>query len=141
MRRSLSAMPRCSCDPRSRMTASAAEAPLLGQHIPVATFSRGAGVLGIAPPAPKSNVSMRPQPKRPSKKCRPHSCQYVAGPHLYGIGLHSAEKEATQKKNQRTAKPLSRQGHKRCQKLYECVKVLTWHISMTYTTSQPTGTG
>ena len=55
-------------------------------------------MLGIASPAPKSNVSMHPQPKRPSKKCRPHSCQYVAGPHLYGIGLHSAEKEATQKR-------------------------------------------
>ena len=60
-------MPRCSCDPRSRMTASTAEAPLLGQRIPVAAFSRGAGVLGIAPPTPKSNASMRPQPKRPSK--------------------------------------------------------------------------
>lgn len=63
-------MPRCSCDPRSRMTASAAEAPLLGQHIPVAAFSRGAGVLGIAPPAPKSNVSMRPQPTQSSKTMR-----------------------------------------------------------------------
>lgn len=63
-------MPRCSCDPRSRMTASAAEAPLLGQHIPVAAFSRGAGVLGIAPPAPKSNASMRPQPTQSSKTMR-----------------------------------------------------------------------
>ena len=63
-------MPRCSCDPRSRMTASTAEAPLLGQRIPVAAFSRGAGVLGIAPPTPKSNASMRPQPKRPSKTMR-----------------------------------------------------------------------
>lgn len=52
------------------MTASAAEAPQLGQRIRVAAFSRGAGVLGIAPPAPKSNVSMRPQPKQPSKTMR-----------------------------------------------------------------------
>ena len=60
-------MPRCSCDPRSRMTASTAEAPLLGQHVPVGAFSRDAGVLGIAPSKPKSNVSMRPQPKQQSK--------------------------------------------------------------------------
>ena len=67
MRRSLSAMPRCSCDHRSRMTASTAKAPLLGQRIPVTAFGRDAGVLGIAPPTPKSNVSMRPQPTQPSK--------------------------------------------------------------------------
>ena len=52
-------MPRCSCDPRSRMTASAAEAPLLDQRIPVAAFSRSADVLGIALPTPKLNGFMR----------------------------------------------------------------------------------
>ena len=71
----------------------------------------------------------------------PAPWKYVAGPRFHGAGMHSAEKEATQKKNQRAAKPLSRRCRERCQKLYECVKVLTWLISTTYTTSQLTGTG
>ena len=39
----------------------------------VAAFSRDAGVLGIAPPTPKSNVSMRPQSKQPLKTMQPHN--------------------------------------------------------------------
>lgn len=113
MRRSLSAMPRCSCDPRSRMTASAAEAPLLGQHIPVAAFSRGAGVLGIAPPAPKSNVSMRPQPTQSSKTMQPpitatHSrpVQYSQD-HAYGQEAptpHYSKKQLVRRLEQSIAK-------------------------------------
>ena len=60
MRRSLSAMQRRFRDSRSRTTASTTKAPLLCQRIPVAAFSRGADVLGIAPPTPKLNVFMRP---------------------------------------------------------------------------------
>ena len=70
MRRSLSAMPRRFRDSRSRTTASTTKAPLLCQRIPVAAFSRGAGVLDIAPPTPKLNGFMRPQPKQPSKTMR-----------------------------------------------------------------------
>ena len=79
MRRSLSAMPRRFRDSRSRITASTTKAPLLCQRIPVATFSRGAGVLGIAPPTPKSNVSMRPQPTQPLKTTRtPIAATHIA---------------------------------------------------------------
>lgn len=59
MRRSLSTMPRRFRDSRSWITASTTKAPLLCQRIPVAAFSRGAGVLGIATPAPKLNGFMR----------------------------------------------------------------------------------
>lgn len=59
MRRSLSTMPRRFRDSRSWITASTTKAPLLCQRIPVAAFSRGAGVLGIAPPTPKLNGFMR----------------------------------------------------------------------------------
>lgn len=60
-------MPHCFCEPWSRMTASTAEALLPNQRIPVDAFSKSANALGIAPPTPKLNVSMHPQPKRPSK--------------------------------------------------------------------------
>lgn len=53
-------MPRRFRDSRSWITASTTKAPLLCQRIPVAAFSRGAGVLGIAPPTPKLNVFMLP---------------------------------------------------------------------------------
>ena len=58
MRRSLSAMPHCFCDPRLRMTASTAEAPLLGQRIPVGAFGRGAGV------SPGRRIRQRTAPAR-----------------------------------------------------------------------------
>ena len=61
MRRSLSAMPHCFCDPRLRMAASTSEAPLLGQHIPVAAFSRGAGVS----PGLRSRQRIAPARNRP----------------------------------------------------------------------------
>lgn len=53
-------MPRRFRDSRSWITASTTKALLLCQRIPVAAFSRGAGVLGITPPTPKLNVFMRP---------------------------------------------------------------------------------
>ena len=72
-------MPRRFRDSRSRITASTTKAPLLCQRIPVAAFSRGAGVLGIAPPTPKSNVSMRPQPTQPLKTTRtPIAATHIA---------------------------------------------------------------
>ena len=75
------------------MTASAAEAPLLGQHIPVAAFSRGAGVLGIALPAPKSNVSMRPQPTQSSKTMWTHITATHSRPVQYSQN-HAYRQEA-----------------------------------------------
>lgn len=59
MRRFLSTMSRRFRDSRSWITASTTKAPPLCQRIPVAAFSRGAGVLGIAPPTPKLNGFMR----------------------------------------------------------------------------------
>lgn len=94
MRQSLSAMPRCFRDSRSRITASTTKAPLLCQRIPVAAFSRGTGVLGIAPPTPKSNVSMRPQPTQPLKTTRtPISCHAYSRPVQYSQD-HAYRQEA-----------------------------------------------
>lgn len=113
MRRSLSAMPRRLRDSRSRITASTTKAPLLYQRIPVAAFSRGADVLGIAPPTPKSNASMRPQPKRPSKTMRTlitathsRSVQYSQD-HAYGQKAptpHYSKKQLVRRLEQSIAK-------------------------------------